>query len=91
MVMNIGGGETGVIDSTVFEKNTGALTTANAIKRTPRTKQIGVKYHFFRHNCDEGSGVTLVKVDTILKKAYIFTNGMAPKKFITMRKLVYKL
>ena len=91
MVMNIGGGETGVIDYTVFEENTGALTTANAVKRTPRTKHIGVKYHFFRHNCSEGSGITLVKVDTLLKKTYIFTNGMAPEKFITMHKLVCKL
>ncbi len=37
-----------VVKSTVFEDNNGALTTATAVKMSPRTKHIGVKYHFFK-------------------------------------------
>ena len=88
--MNIGGSETKVIKSTVFEENIGALTTANTVKMNPCTKQIVEKYHLFKHRCGKGSGITLVKVDTLLQKLDIFTKGMAPEKFITMHKLVCK-
>ena len=50
-VMKLGGGETAVIKSTVFEENNGTLNTSNAINMTPHTKHIGVKYHFFKHHC----------------------------------------
>ena len=88
--MKLGGGETAVIKFTVFEDNNGALTTSNAINMTPCTKHICVKYHFFKNDCGQDSGITLVKADTLLQKKDIFTKGMAPNKFITMRKLVCK-
>ena len=47
-VMILGGDETAVIKSTVFEKNNGALNTANAVNMTPCTKQICMKYHLFK-------------------------------------------
>ena len=59
-VMNLGGGETKVIKSTVFEDNNGALTTANSVNMNPLTKQISVKYCFFKHHCGKVSGTTLV-------------------------------
>jgi hypothetical protein len=37
-----------VIKSTVFEDNNGAISIATAVKMTPRTKYIAVKYHFFK-------------------------------------------
>ena len=43
--MDMGDNETAVIQSTVFEENNGALTTANYIKMTRRTKHVGLKYH----------------------------------------------
>ena len=65
--INLGGGETALINSTVFKDNNGAFITANSIKMTLRTKQIGVKYHFLKHHFVKGSVITLVKVDTLLK------------------------
>ena len=88
--MNIGGSETKLIKSTVFEENIGALTTANTVKMNPCTKQIVEKYHLFKHRCGKGSGITLVKVGNLMQKADIFTKLMAPEKFIMIRKLVCK-
>ena len=39
----LGGDETTVIKSTIFEGNNVALTTSNCANITPRTKHIGVK------------------------------------------------
>ena len=76
--MKLGGGKTAVIKSTVFEGNNGALTTANAVNMAPHTKHIGMKYHLFKHHCGDGSGITIFKVDTLMKKADIFTRLMSP-------------
>ena len=84
------GGKNAVINSTIFEDNNSALTTANATIMTPHTKHIGLKYHFFKYHCGKGSGITLIKVDNLLQKADIFNKGMDPENFITMRKLLCK-
>ena len=76
------------INSTVFEDNNGAIATANAVKMTPRTKHIAVKYHLFRIHIREESGIELVKIDTNLQKVDIFTKEKAPEKFMTIRKLM---
>jgi hypothetical protein len=55
---------------------------------TPRTKHIGVKYHFFKSHIGEASGISLDKIDTNLQKADILTKGMAPQKFAEMRMLL---
>jgi hypothetical protein len=86
--MRLGGDDKVTIKSTVFEDNNGAISTAKAVKMTPRTKHIAVKYFFFKSHIGEGTGIELVKVDTLLQKADIFTKGMAPEKFVTMRKLL---
>jgi hypothetical protein len=86
--MNLSGATDSVIKSTVFEDNNGAISTATSVKMTPRTKHIGVKYHFFKSHLTDGSGITLDKIDTNLQKADIFTKGMAPQKFVTMRRLL---
>ena len=82
------GGENIAIQLTVFEDNNGAITTSNAVKMTPRTKHIAVKYHFFKSHIGEESGIELVKIDTNLQKADIFTKGLAPEKFMEIRKLM---
>jgi hypothetical protein len=60
-----------VIKSTVFEDNNGAIATTKSVKMTPRTKHIGVKYHFFKSHINDESGITLGKIDTNLQKANI--------------------
>jgi hypothetical protein len=77
-----------VIKSTVFEDNNGAITTATAVKMTPRTKHIAVKYHFFKSHINERNGISLAKIDTNLQKADIFTKGLPPQKFVEIRKLL---
>ena len=47
-VMRLGGGENSVTKYNVFEQNNGALTPADYVNTNPRTKHIGVKYHFSR-------------------------------------------
>ena len=88
--MKLGVDETIVIKFAVFEDNNGALAIENYVKINPCTTHIGVKYRFFEHPCVKCSGITLVKVDTFLKEADIFTKEMAPEKVVTMRKLVCK-
>jgi hypothetical protein len=86
--MKLPGVTDSIIKSTVFEDNNGAIATATAVKMTPRTKHIAVKYHFFKSHVNVGKGITLAKIDTNLQKADIFTKGLAPQKFAEIRKLL---
>jgi hypothetical protein len=38
---------------------------------TPRTKHIAVKYHFFKSHIGDGTGISLVKIDTNAQKVDI--------------------
>ncbi|MGH3053588.1 MAG: reverse transcriptase domain-containing protein, partial [Gaiellaceae bacterium] len=71
--------------STVFEDNNGALSLAHTPAMTPRTKHIGVKYHFFREHVRNGT-IKLVKVESEKQKADIFTKGLGATKFADIRK-----
>ena len=73
--------------SKVFEDNDGARTLANAPKLTPRTKHIGVKYHFFREHVRSGE-IQVLRVDTQEQKADIFTKGLPNQTFQTIRRLL---
>jgi hypothetical protein len=86
--MQLSGITNSVVKSTVFEDNNGAISTATAVKMTPRTKHIAVKYHFFKSYLREGTGITIAKIDTNLQKADIFTKGLSPQKFSEIRKLL---
>jgi hypothetical protein len=86
--MELPGINNSIIKSTVFEDNNGAITTATAVKMSPRTKHIGVKYHFFKSHVNEKTGISLSKIDTNLQKADIFTKGLSPQKFADIRKLL---
>ena len=77
-----------LVKSTVFEDNNGAIATATAVKMTPRTKHIAVKYHFFKSHLDVGTGISLAKINSNLQKADIFTKGLAAQKFAEIRKLL---
>lgn len=73
--------------STVFEDNNGTLSLARTPAMTPRTKHIGVKYHFFREHVRNGT-VKIVKVESENQKADIFTKGLGPQKFEAIRKML---
>ena len=70
--------------STVFEDNNGALGLASSPKLTPRTRHISVKYHFFKSHVIPGE-IEIVKVDTKLQKADIFTKGLTTETFESIR------
>ncbi|MGH3056422.1 MAG: hypothetical protein ACRDL7_15720 [Gaiellaceae bacterium] len=73
--------------STVFEDNNGTLSLAHTPAMTPRTKHIGVKYHFFWEHVRRGT-VKIVKVESENQKADIFTKGLGSIKFETIRKML---
>ena len=77
-----------LVYSTVFEDNTCALGLAQSPRMTPRTKHIGVKYHFFRSHIGESKGIIIVHIDTHHQKADIFTKGLPSEKFQVMRKML---
>ncbi|MGH7954943.1 MAG: Ty1/Copia family ribonuclease HI, partial [Gloeomargaritales cyanobacterium] len=70
--------------STVFEGNNGALSLAHTPGMTPRTKHIGVKYHFFREHVRRGT-VKVKKIESDNQKADIFTKGLGRIKFEDIR------
>ena len=77
-----------IVHSTIFEDNTCALGLAQSPRMTPRTKHIGVKYHFFRSWIGVAKGILIEHVDTLHQKADIFTKGLPGEKFQVMRKML---
>jgi hypothetical protein len=77
-----------IVLSTCFEDNNGALGLAVAPKMTPRTKHIGVKYHFFKSMIGEQKGIIIRHIDSSQQKADIFTKGLTQDTFESIRKLL---
>ena len=77
-----------LIHSTVFEDNNGALGLDGSPKMTPRTKHIGIKYHWFRDNVGKDKGIDLSKIASVDQKADIFTKGLTEDTFRVIRKLL---
>ena len=79
------------VKSTIFEDNNGAISTARTPKMTPRTKHIAVKYHFVKtlfSRPDPETVFSLVKIDTLIQKADIFTKGLTADGFLRLRRLL---
>ena len=79
--------------STVFEDNSGCISTAMSPKLSPRTKHIAVKWHLFKsHISDNTEGcerpVILEKIASEYQIADIFTKGLGVTKFQTLRLLL---
>ena len=72
--------------SRVFEDNAAALVLANSPmpKMTPRSKHIGVKYHWFREKLD-AMRIQICKIGTAQQLADIFTKGLARLEFRAKR------
>ena len=77
-----------MVHSTVFEDNNGALGLATAPKMTPRTKHIGIKYHWFKSHIGKENGVEIIKVESENQKADIFTKGLTVVLLRRIRKLL---
>jgi hypothetical protein len=74
--------------SKVCEDNNGALGLAVSPRMTPRTKYIGVKYHFFKSHIGEEKGITIHKIESAEQKADIFTKELPESTFRIIRKLL---
>ena len=76
-----------ITKSTVFEDNNGARTLATVPRLTPRSKHIGVKYHFFRQHVTNKT-IDVVRVDSKEQKADIFTKGLTADLFEHVREIL---
>ena len=68
-----------VTHTTVFEDNNGCLRLAMTLAMTPRTKHIVIVYHWFCSHINKT--ITVVKVDTKLQIADIFTKPLPFEDF----------
>ena len=71
--------------STVFEDNEACLKFARMPKLTPRTKHIGVPYHWFRTQV-ENLEIHIERVDTTMQLGDQFTKGLTVDLFRIARK-----
>ena len=74
--------------TTVYEDNNGALTLANLDPghQTPRSKHYDVRVHWFRSHLNKE--IQVVKVDTTLQLADLFTKPLPRDQFQKLRKLL---
>jgi Reverse transcriptase (RNA-dependent DNA polymerase) len=77
-----------LIRSTVFEDNQGCLSMVNVPKLSTRNKYLSLKYHFFRSHIGESKGIVAKYIRTHEQKADIFTKGLGPEQFQSIRKLL---
>ena len=88
--MNLDFAKPALVHSTIFEDNNGALGLATSPKLTPRTKHIGVKYHWFKSLIGESNGNEFIikKIESENQKADILTKGLPSETFKAIRNLV---
>ena len=54
----------------------------------PRSKHIGIKYHWFRDHIKEGSGYILEIIESDRQRADIFTKGLTKVSLERIRNLL---
>ena len=86
--MELGLDSTAVMKSVIFEDNNGCISIATSPKMSPRTKHIGVRYHFFKEHIGEEKGIIIEKIATENQVADIFTKGIGENQFQVLRKLL---
>ena len=72
--------------STVYEENNGAIVVATGPRMTPTSKQIAVKYPWFRQH--DGTELVIWNIESDNQKAYISTKGLQGEIFVRIRKLL---
>ena len=75
-----------LLHSTIFEDNAGAKGLASSPLITPRTKHIGIKYHFFRDKIGEDKRIVIKHIETENQLADCLTKGLSLEKFSRIRK-----
>ena len=75
-----------VSSSTVYEDNNRAIVVATSPRMTPTSKQIAVKYHWFRQHV--GKEFVIRKIESENQKVDIFTKGLQGQIFVSIRKLL---
>jgi hypothetical protein len=73
--------------SKVYEDNEACLKFARMAKLSPRTKHIGVPYHWFRTKV-ESLEIEILPIDTNDQLADQFTKGLVYDKFVRARKIL---
>ena len=81
---SIGATSLEIPQSTVYEDNDACLKFARMPKLTPRTKHIGIPYHWFRTQV-ERLEIQIERIDTTLHLADQFTKGLPLDAFCTAR------
>ena len=75
-----------VSSSTIYEDNNGAIVVAKIPRMTPTSKDISVKYHWFRQNV--GKEFVIRNIESENQKADIFTKGLQGQIFVRIRKFL---
>ena len=77
---------------TVHEDNMSAITMAESIKFTPRTKHIAIKYHHFRSRVkcsyNPTGDIRIKYLESKKQLADIFTKPLDDPSFFTLRKIL---
>jgi hypothetical protein len=76
-----------ITQSTVFEDNDACLKFAHMPKLTPRTKHIGVPYHWFRSQVEQLE-IQIEPIDTTKQLGDQFTKGLNTDLFWASRKVL---
>lgn len=74
--------------STIYEYSSACLFQANLPKMTPCTKHIDVAYHQLCEYVLPGMLHSILKIDTAVNPANIFTKDLVAEKFTAICKLV---
>ena len=72
--------------STVYDENNGAIVLEKSPGITTKSKQISVRYHWFRQHIGKESVIWKIELEN--QKADIFTKGLKIKLFSRIRKLL---
>ena len=90
--VNISADDIAKMHTTIWEDNMGALTLAKLElpRMTPRSKHISIKYHWFHSfvTPDGPKKLDVVKIESKLQLADIFTKGVGPALFLPLRKMM---
>ena len=73
--------------STFYDINTGSKVVSTSPRMTHTSKNIDVKYHWFRQHV--GKEFVIRKIELENKKADIFTKGLQGEIFVRIRKFLY--
>ena len=75
-----------VSSSTIYEENNGAIFVETIPSRTPTSKHINVKYHWFKQHV--GKEFVIRDTESENQKSDIFTKGLQGEIFVRIRKLL---